>query len=213
MKLFKIALVALVLLVNLVIAKPSLAEADMPRLTNNPDYLEVTQAINDLNQAKSAPDQSMTPEEIQQKLGDLRLEKYILETAEHLGQCRNETGKTLAVYAHKPKKSNLTEANTLYFLGNGQITDDDWDCDGVYLPSGVKVAGLSQVDTQELQAPVALKIVDGTQFIVKTNPNTGAVEFNVSPAKTFKTGEASWAIPNLSQAEIDSQVPNAPIED
>ncbi len=210
MKLFKIALVALVLLVNLVIAQPSWAD---PNLTKSPDYTEVTQAIDNLLKVKDTPDQSeYTPEQIQQQLGELKLQKYILETATDWAQCRNETGKTLAVYAHKPKKA---AQNTLYFLANGQITDDDWDCDGVYLPSGTKVAGLTAADAQaqDLAEPLAIKVVDGTQLVAKSNPETGAVEFNITPAKVFKANEVSWSIPNLSQADIDANVPNAPIED
>lgn len=210
MKLFKIALVALVLLVNLVIAQPSWAD---PNLTKSPDYTEVTQAIDKLLKVKDTPDQSeYTPEEIQQQLGELKLQKYILETAKDWAQCRNETGKTLAVYAHKPKQA---AQNTLYFLANGQITDDDWDCDGVYLPSGSKVAGLTAADAQvqDLAEPLAIKVVDGTQLVAKSNPETGAVEFNITPAKVFKANEVSWSIPNLSQADIDANVPNAPIED
>jgi hypothetical protein len=209
-KLFKLALVALVLLANLVIAQPSWAD---PNLTKSPDYTEVTQAIDNLLKVKDTPDQSeYTPEQIQQQLGELKLQKYILETATDWAQCRNETGKTLAVYAHKPKQA---AQNTLYFLANGQITDDDWDCDGVYLPSGSKVAGLTAADAQvqDLTESLAIKVVDGTQLVAKSNPQTGAVEFNITPAKVFKANEVSWSIPNLSQADIDANVPNAPIED
>ena len=212
MKLFKIALVALVLLVNLVVAQPSWA--GRPNLTQGSDYTEVNQAIDKLLNIKDEPgDSQYTPDEIEQQLGDLKLQKYILETAQDWAQCRNETGKTLAVYAHKPKKA--LQGNTLYFLGSGQITDDDWDCDGVYLPSGTKVAGLTPGDTQgqELVEPLAIKIVDGTQLVAKTNPETGAVEFNVAPAKVLKAGDVNWSVPNLSQAEIDAAKPNAPIND
>lgn len=209
MKLFKMALVALVLLVNLVIVQPSWAN---PNLTKTPDYTEVNQAIDNLLQAKDNPNQSeYAPEEIERQLGGLKLQKYILETANDWGQCSNETGKTLAVYAHKPKKA--TQESSLYFLGNGQITDDDWNCDGVYLPSGAKVAGLTSVDEPELSEPLALKVVSGTQLVAKTNPDTGAVEFNIEPAKVFKAGEGNWSIPTLSQADIDAKLPNAPIED
>jgi hypothetical protein len=208
-KLFKTALVALVLLVNLIIAQPSWA--DRPDLTTTPDYIEVNQVINNVLQLKNTPEQSQyTPEQIEQELGELKLQKYILETASSWAQCRNETGKTLAIYAHKPKK--VAQGNTLYFLGNGQITENEWDCDGVYLPIGTKVAGIA-ADGQALTEPLAIKIVDGTQLIAKTNPQTGTIEFNVNPARVFKAGEPNWSIPNLSQADIDAAIPNAPIED
>src|SRR6476619_5193620 len=170
MKLFKIALVALVLLVNLAIASPSWA--DRPRLTNTPDYNEVTQAIDSLVQMRDESNQSsVASAEIEQQLGELKLQKYILETAKDWAQCRNETGRTLAVYAHKAKKA--TQPDSLYYLGNGQVTDDDWNCDGVYLPSGALVAGLPTAD-QQLTEPFAVKVVPGTQLVAKTNPNSGA---------------------------------------
>jgi hypothetical protein len=95
MKLFKLALVAMVLLVNLVFAQPSWA--DRGKFMKSPDYAEVTQAIDTLLQAKDAPDESgMTSEEIQQKLAGLQLQKYILETAEERAQCSNKTGKRVS---------------------------------------------------------------------------------------------------------------------
>lgn len=116
----------------------------------------------------------------------------------------------MAVYAHKAKKS--AQPSTLYYLGNGQITDDDWNCDGVYLPSGSKVAPLAG-DTQELTEPLALKIVSGTQLVAKTNSDKGSVEFNVAPASLFKAGESTLSVPSLSVADIAAQTSNAPIED
>jgi hypothetical protein len=66
---------------------------------------------------------------------------------------------------------------------------------------------------QELAEPSALKIVDGTQLIAKSNPQTGVIELNVAPAKVFKAGEASWSIPTLSQADIDATAPSPQILD
>ncbi|QSJ18055.1 hypothetical protein JYQ62_04190 [Nostoc sp. UHCC 0702] len=212
MKLFKIGLVALVLMLNLVVAQPSWA--DRPNLITSPDYTEVAQAIDNLLQIKNTPDQTeYTPEQIEQQLGELKLQKYILETAGSWAQCFNQTGKTLAIYAHKPKK--VLQGNSLYFLGNGKITENEWDCDGVYLPSGTKVAGVAGADAQgqELIVPLAIKVVDGTQLVATTNPQTGAVEFNVAPAKVYKAGDVNWSIPTLTQADIDAAIPNAPIED
>ncbi|MBD2449377.1 hypothetical protein H6G76_19865 [Nostoc sp. FACHB-152] len=211
MKLFKTLLLAFTLLVNFLIAKP--AWADPPILTQTPDYAEVQQAINELTQAKLSPEESgYTPEQIEQKTGELKLQKYILETALEWGQCRNLTGQNLAVYAHKAKKN---QEPSLYYLGNNKITNDEWNCDGVYLPAGVKIAGLIPGDTQgqELTEPLALKFVPGTQLIAQTNPQTGAIELNVPPAKVFKPTETTWQIPNLSTVDINAQVPNAPIED
>lgn len=214
MKIFKIALVALALIVNFAIAKPSWA--DRPKLTNLPDYAEVTQSLTDLLNGKTSPEQSaLNPEEIAGEIGKLQLQKYILESASGWSQCSNETGKILPVYAHKPKKSAPNREGKLYYLGDGKVTEDEWNCDGVYLPAGAKVAGLTLGDTQgiELTQPVALKIVPGTQLVAKTNVESGAIEFNVPPAKVLKAGESTLPIPELTLAEVDAQIPNAPIED
>ncbi|WP_242054831.1 hypothetical protein [Nostoc flagelliforme] len=104
MQLLKILVVALVLMVNLVIAQPYWAGKDF---TKGADYAEVTQALNQLLTVKD------TPEQFQQRLAQLQFQKNVIETARKQAQCRNETGKTLAVYANKPKKS----PTKIYFLG------------------------------------------------------------------------------------------------
>lgn len=211
MKLLQTALVVLVFLVNLAIAQPTWA--DPPNLTQSPEYTEVTQTLTSLLRAKASPKQAgYDVGELQQKIGELQLQKYILETAADWGQCRNETGKTLGVYAHKPLKKAAfsSDQSTLYYLPTGAETDDDWNCDGVLLPTGVKVAGLNE---EGLTEPLVAKLVAGTQLVATTNPATGAVELNVPPAKVLKAGEGTWTIPSLSQTEIDAQAPNAPIED
>lgn len=204
-------LIVLLILINFVFAQPSWAS--IAKLTQTPEYTEVTQSLNQLLQNKTAPqDSEYTPVEIEQKIGQLQLQKYILETASHPAQCRNETGNTLAIYAHKGKK-----ASTLFYLGNGEVTDDDWSCDGVYLPSGAKLANATSLGIEELTEAEALKIVPGTQLVISTNSQTGAYELNVSPAKVFKAGdqtvESSLSIPTLSISDVSTQVPNAPIDD
>ncbi|MBW4421475.1 MAG: hypothetical protein KME13_19960 [Myxacorys californica WJT36-NPBG1] len=187
------------MLVNFAIASPSWAGKDF---TKGADYAEVTQSINQLLQSKNTSEQlGYTQEELQQRLAELQLQQHIMQTATKRAQCRNETGHTLAVYANLPKKS----PTSLYFLGSGKITDDDWDCDGVYLPSGTSVAISPNQSEQTLTAPSALKIVDGTHLVTRANPQTGAIEFNTFPAKTFQAGQVNWAIPNWSQTEIDAK--------
>lgn len=207
MQLVKIVLVALVLIVNLVIAQPSWAGKDF---TKGADYAEVTQALNELLSVKNAPSQAgYTPEQFQQRLAQLQFQKNVIETAKKRAQCRNETGKTLAVYANKPKKS----PTQLYYLGAGQITDDDWDCDGIYLPALTQVVLSPNAQPQELSEPIAVKFVDGTQSIARANPATGVIEFNVEPAKVYLAGETNWLIPTLSQADIDTQTPSPQLID
>jgi hypothetical protein len=207
MRLIKCFLIALVLLVNLTIAQPSWASKNF---TKGADYAEVTQALNELLIVKDTPEQAgYTPEQFQQRLAQLQFQKNVIETATKRAQCRNETGKTLAVYANKPKKS----PTQLYFLAAGQITDDDWDCDGIYLPAGTQVVLSPNTQPQELTEPIAVKFVDGTQSIARANPATGVIDFNVEPAKVFKVGETNWLLPKLSQADINIQTPSPQLID
>lgn len=217
MRFLKLVLVVLVIAVNLVFAPASLAGSEKPKYTSNPDYIEVTQTLDSLLAAKNstAQNESYTPEELQKKIAQLEFQKYTLETGKNWGQCRNDTGKTLAVYGPKRKKAVSDYENALYFLGAGQTTKHKWDCDGIYLPSDVKATDLSVADklAQALTGGVAVKIVDGTQFVATANPDTAAVEFNVPTAKVFKPGDANWFVPDVTQAYIDTQVPNAPTEE
>ncbi|WP_442927811.1 hypothetical protein [Microcoleus sp. A003_D6] len=213
----KLVLVVLVIAANLVFAPASWAESSKPKYTSNPDYIEVSQTLDTLLAAKNStePNESYTPEELQQKIAQLEFQKYTLETGKNWGQCRNDTGKTLAVYGPKRKKAASSYENALYFLGAGQTTEHKWDCDGIYLPSDVTATDLSVGDklAQALTGGVAVKIVDGTQFVATANPDTAAVEFNVPTAKVFKPGDANWFVPDVTQAYIDTQVPNAPTEE
>ena len=202
---------------NIVIALPSLA--DQPKLLKNPDYIEVTKSLNDLKAAQEAQAQTenYNPEEIQKKIDELEFQKYALETGMNWGQCRNETGKTIAVYGPKPKfddddyEDMYPYDNGLYFLADGQTTIEKWDCQGVYLPNDALIAGLGSDDQgQEVGWPVAVKVVDGTQLVIKTNSDTGAIELSNSPNNVIKPGEANWFIPNVSQTLIDTRVSNAP---
>ena len=219
MKIFKFVLVLLVMVANLVFVPPSWADAPKtPRYASNPDYIEVTEALNTLKAAKDAPDtaQNYTPEELRKKIAQLEFQKYTLETGKPWGQCRNETGKTLAVYGPKRKKAAESYyENDLYFLADGQTTEHKWDCDGIYLPSDVKATDLRSANqpSEQLTGGLAVKIVDGTQVVARANPDTAAVEFNVPTAKIFQPGQANWFVPDVTQAYIDSQLPNAPTEE
>ncbi len=203
MKGFLLFLVASIFMLDLLLIKP--AWADRPSFTESLDYIEITQRLNDLLTTKNNPPEGTNVDEIQQEISDLEFQKYTLETGISWGQCRNEIGKPLAVYGPKSKKSTSSYDNALYFLADGQTTEEQWDCDGVYLPGDVKVAGLETAGT-----PVVIKIVDGTQLVAKTNPETGEIEFNVPHLKFFKSGEVNWFIPNVSQDFITTRVANAP---
>ncbi|MBD2433981.1 MULTISPECIES: hypothetical protein [Fischerella] len=197
MRLLKVAFAIAVLFVNLLIAQPSWA--DKPKFSKNPDYIEVTKTIKELK--KSA--EGTIPANVQRQIDELEFQKAAIESGIAWGQCRNETGGNLAIYGNAGEESEESEnSNQLYFLANGQTTPDQWDCQGVYLPSDVKVAGLDKTGA------VAIRIMDGTQLLVKKNPDTSELELNIPNAKVVKPSDQDWFIPNVSQAFVDSRIPN-----
>ncbi|MEH1973348.1 MAG: hypothetical protein V7L02_09055 [Nostoc sp.] len=216
MKIWKSLLIVLMIVANFAFAQPSFA--DRPKFSKNPDYIEVTKALNELTQTKDAQTQveGLTPEEIQKRTEELTLQKYALETGINWGQCDNQTGNTIAVYGKRPNNEDDEDAvyeNNLYFLANGQSTKNNWDCDGIYLPNDVKVANFTSSPNgqgQELTGAAALKILDGTQLVIKTNPDNAAIELNVPTVKVVNSKEANWFIPDISQDIINTRVPNAP---
>jgi hypothetical protein len=203
--------------VNFIFAPPTLA--DKPKFLKNPDYVEVTKNLNELKQVKEslAQTEGSNLDKIQQKIDQLEFQKYALETGIAWGKCVNATGKTLGVYGPIPDfdddddEDYYSYTNGLYFLANGQSTKDKWDCEGVYLPNDARTTVFNADGTsQEVNGPIAIKIADGSQLAVTTNPNTGAIEFNVPPTKVVKAGDEEWFIPNVAQVLIDNRVPNAP---
>ncbi|MDX2098360.1 MAG: hypothetical protein SFW36_11340 [Leptolyngbyaceae cyanobacterium bins.59] len=206
MQRLKWILATLVLFVNLLIAQPSWA--DPGKFIKSADYLEVTQAIDALIQAKNNPDTQENGININQKLASLQLQKYILETSEERARCSNQTGKNLAVYL-KPKKATASQPIPLSYLGAGESSDDDFTCAGVYLPAETQVEFSPLAEVQTLAEPLVLKIVEGTQFTVAADPETGLITFNIPPAQLLKGEVTGWTIPVLAQADIDAQTPNA----
>jgi hypothetical protein len=209
MKIINYFLLILIIILNFLFARPSLADA--PKITKNPDYVQVTKSLNtlleQLEAAKSGESLSgtTTVEDIEKRIDELSFEKYALEKGTNWGQCRNETGKTIAVYGTKAEEVKSKYDNTLYFLGDGQVTPTAWDCQGIYLPNDTKIASLNN---QEISGAAAIKILKGTQLIAKSNPETGALELNVTPNKVFKAGDINWYIPNVSEINIASRVPD-----
>jgi hypothetical protein len=205
MKRFKLLLVGLMLLINMVIARP--AFADPLPLDQNPDYTEITETLTNLTQAQetNTPPEGMTLEQVQQQIADLQYQRYIMETGEDT-ICRNDTAQAIAVYGDRPQKSDSTFDQVIYLLPAGAETDDDWACKGIYLPSDVKVAGLNP------ESAAAVKILQGTQLVVTEDPETGAIALNVPATKVFKSGEVNWEIPNLTQADLMTQFPAAPVD-
>ncbi|WP_416668938.1 hypothetical protein [Egbenema bharatensis] len=206
-KLFKIALVCLILLMNVLLIQP--AYADGPKLDSNIDYLEVTESLDGLVNARDTeqlPEGINSTDELQQKIAELQYQKYIIETGEGYGLCRNETAKTIAVYGAAPKKSNSEYDNTLYLLNSGEETDDDWSCTGVYIPNNVKLAGVN------LDGASAVRTLSGAELVIRENPETGAIELNLPPTQILKAGDANWEIPDLAEADLNRQLPQAPTD-
>ncbi|MDF5710098.1 MAG: hypothetical protein PUP90_21125 [Nostoc sp. S4] len=214
MNIWKSLLIVLMIFVNLAFAQPSFA--DKPKFSKNPDYIEVTKALKQLTQAKQARTEltGVTPEEIQRKIDELAFQKYALETGINWGQCENQTGNTIAVYGKRANEEEDDDAkyeNGLYFLADGQSTKNNWDCDGLYLPNDAKLAA-QDGQIQEWKEPVAIKIPDGSKLTIKTNSDNAAIKINIPNAQIIKANEMNWFIPNVSQALIDTRVPNAPTE-
>ncbi|MBD2567100.1 hypothetical protein [Anabaena lutea] len=213
MKPLKYVLMVAVLLVNLIFTAPVLADA--PEFLKNPDYINLNQELNQLKIAKKTQAQleGDTPEALDQKINELEFQKVAFESGIDWGQCSNQTGQTLAIYGTEPdaEDDNYSSGAALYFLGDGKITKDKWNCKGIYLPTDVTAIALGQDgQNQELTGGVVIKVPNGINVVLKTNPETGIIEFNQAGTKILKPGEVNWFIPNVSQAVVDARVTNAP---
>lgn len=216
MKFLKSLLILSILFLNLLWIKPSFAE---PNYTKNPDYVQLNQTINLLTAEKAVQEKQGEgdPASVQQQIDELMFQKYALESGINWGQCTNQTGKVIGIYGldtdDKDEELESNYANQLYFLADGQTTRRNWDCDGIYLPTDA-TANLFNTDgtVQEIVGPIALKIWDGTQFVIKSNPVTGIVEIKDPNTQVYKSGEINWFIPNVSQVSIDTRIPNAPVQ-
>ncbi|MBD2295519.1 hypothetical protein H6G06_19095 [Anabaena sphaerica FACHB-251] len=213
MKSLKSILIIAIFCISLLFTESALA--DPPRYTKNPDYIALTKQLNQLEAAKATqtPPESYTPEQLDQIISDLELQKLAFESGIDWGQCSNQTGKTLAIYGPEPNldDDDYSQGAALYFLGDGQITKNRWNCKGIYVPVDINVVALGlEGQNQELTGGVVIKVPNGTKLVLKTNPDTGAIEFNQAGTQILKPGEINWFIPNVSQAIVDARVTNAP---
>lgn len=196
-----------VLLVLVGLARPAFAD---PIAKNNPQYAEITQTLTDLQQLQADPNADLeaagyTAVSLTQKISDLRFQKYIQETSEDLGICRNATSATLGIYGYDPDLKNATPQ--IAYLGAGQTTDNDWACTGVFLPADATVTGLDLGGESAIAT-----IVDGTQLTISENPVTGALSFDVPLYQVLKAADTTTPLPQLSAAEVAVQVANAPVD-
>ncbi len=213
MKSLKYILMIAILCVSLLFAESALA--DPPRYKKNPDYITLNQQLHQLQTAKATqtPLTGYTPEEIDQKINDLEFQKSAFESGIDWGQCSNQTGKSLAIYGTQPnlEDDNYSNGAALYFLADGMTTKDRWNCKGIYLPTDVKAVALGlNGEKEELTGGVVIKVSNGNKLVLKTNPDTSAIEFNPVGTQILNAGEVNWFIPNVTQAVIDAKVTNAP---
>lgn len=102
--------------------------------------------LTDLQQLQADPNADLeaagyTAVSLTQKISDLRFQKYIQETSEDLGICRNATSATLGIYGYDPDMKNATPQ--IAYLGAGQTTDNDWACTGYSSPPMPPSPGLT----------------------------------------------------------------------
>lgn len=214
MKAFKCILMVLILFANLLFVEPSLADA--PKITKSPEYKALTKEINKLRAVKDTQTQleDYTPKQIESRLNELEFQKYTFESGVNWGQCQNETGKTLAVYG--PLPANVDDDDFpydagLYFLGNGQTTQNNWDCQGVYIPNDITAIALTpDGQNQELTGGIVIKVPKGTNLVLTKNQDTGVVEFNIPVTPVAKTEKVNWYVPKVSQALIDTRAISVP---
>lgn len=213
MKSLKYILMIAICCISLLFSESALA--DPPRYKKNPDYIALTQQLHQLETAKATqtPPEGYTPEQIEQEISELEFQKIAFESGIDWGQCSNQTGKTLAIYGPETNLEDDDYSNgaALYFLGDIQTTKDKWNCKGIYLPADVQAVALaSDGQNQVLTGGIVIKVPNGTKLVLKSNPNTGAIEFNQAGTQILKPGEINWFIPNVSQAIVDARVTNAP---
>ncbi|MEA5576863.1 hypothetical protein VB694_10580, partial [Anabaena sp. UHCC 0451] len=109
------------------------------------------------------------------------------------------------------EEDDYSPGAALYFLGNGRKTKNKWNCKGIYIPTDVQAVALTASgESQELTGGVVIKVPNGTKLVLKTNSDTGGIEFNQLGTEIIKPGENNWFIPNISQAIVDTRVTNAP---
>lgn len=56
--------------------------------------------------------------------------------------------------------------------------------------------------------PLAYTILNGTQLVATTDPDTAELVLNVPAEQVLEAGNGNWTVPNLSQAFIESRIPS-----
>jgi hypothetical protein len=116
------------------------------------------------------------------------------------GQLSNKTGESLLVYG---PKIDGTFDNSLYHLPTGSKTPDDWDCDGLFVPSDRYADQATSTD----QGPLAIKYINfRTPVIERLGANYECSMNNGA----YKAGEINWEIPNAGYSSLPGSYPVVP---
>ena len=124
----------------------------------------------------------------------------------------NRTGESILVYG--PKVAGETKDNSLWLLRAGESTpEDDWDCDGFYVPSDRKV---NQLVFPDKAGPVAVKVM-GYQTMVVSLLNEVEYDCDTNNWGVFAAdemcqpgGEICWHVPNVKHNETSGYPPVHP---
>lgn len=116
------------------------------------------------------------------------------------GQLSNKAGETLLVYG--PKVGG-TYDNSLYYLPNGRMTPDDWDCDGFFVPNDRYADQATSTD----QGPLAIKYINFRTPVIERSGVNYECSLNNG---AYRAGEINWEIPNIGYSSVPGLYPVVP---
>lgn len=116
------------------------------------------------------------------------------------GQLSNKTGETLLIYG---PKIGGTFDNSLYHLPTGRKTPDDWDCDGLFVPSDRYADQATSTD----QGPLAIKYINFRTPVIERSGANYECSLNNG---AYKAGEINWEVPNVAYGSLPGSYPVVP---
>eukprot|EP00922_Rhytidocystis_sp_ex-Travisia-forbesii_P018643 GHVS01027679.1.p1 GENE.GHVS01027679.1~~GHVS01027679.1.p1 ORF type:complete len:203 (+),score=20.03 GHVS01027679.1:111-719(+) len=125
-----------------------------------------------------------------------KLKSYDLESLSNRGRMTNNSGEAMLVYG---KKGHLSRwDNELQCLKNGMSTPDeeDWDCDGFYVPVDRTV---SQAVLGDVRGPAAIKF-SGLQTWTVHNGGPGIYALHQPNVGVYRHNDVNWEIPTTYTA-------------
>ena len=106
----------------------------------------------------------------------------------------NSTSETLIVYGPRRETDGGNYHNSWYVLHSGESVQQNWQCDGLFIP---KDRNFVQLNGKTLQGPVAVKYgnlvsvkitQDGDKYLENDNHNEGV----------FHQSEINWDVPDFT---------------